>query len=67
MRSKGVLMLASVAMILMVAGAGNAFATTYTYTGGDGILNTTYKGSGSVSLDKTVSGYKTPYYGDTLQ
>jgi hypothetical protein len=36
MRFKGIIMLASIA-ILVATGMGNAFATTYTYTGGDGI------------------------------
>jgi len=66
MRFKGIIMLASIA-ILVATGIGNALATTYTYTGGDGILKTTYNGPNSVSLDKTVSGYTTPRYGDVLQ
>ncbi|AFC99475.1 hypothetical protein Mtc_0711 [Methanocella conradii HZ254] len=66
MRFKSIIMLASIA-ILVATGIGNALATTYTYTGGDGILKTTYNGPNSVSLDKTVSGYATPRYDDVLQ
>jgi len=59
--------LAVAAIILAAVSIGNAFATTFTYDGDDGLLETTYYGSGSVSLDKTVSGYKNPYYNDILR
>jgi hypothetical protein len=66
MRMRSIALLAAAVMVIAAAGIGNAFATSYTYNGGDGLLSTLYYGPNNVDTNKTVSGYTNPYYGDTL-
>lgn len=64
MRFRSVLMIASVAMVLVATGIGNAFATDRVYN--DAMI-TTLLSSSSASLDQSSSGSKDPtYYHDNL-
>ncbi len=63
MRSRSVLMLASVTMILVATGIGNAFATTHWYTGQ---VASTFSSTSDVQFTSTISQSKSVSHGDFL-
>lgn len=63
MRSRSVLMLASVATILVAAGIGNAFATKVWYTGQ---VASTFSSPSNVQFTSTISQSKSVSHGDIL-